>query len=288
MFDVQFARILELLDCLQMHKYAAFNCQIVSAENIFINAISQSVFYGKGIFTTVAIYNSKPFLWGKHWFRLIENAEKIGVDLSEFSEQKIKDSLFEIIAENKITNGRARLTFFDESSIPIWQTEQKRKTNFLINTADVREIPEHFRLTISPFRTNSTSPLANIKSCNYLENILALEDTKAKGFDEAIRLNERDEIASACMANVFWSKEGEIFTPDLETGCLAGTTREFILENYPVIKIKADLNELNKANAIFLTSAGIGIVQAAEFQQKEFSLEFHELTEILKGQMNSI
>jgi branched-subunit amino acid aminotransferase/4-amino-4-deoxychorismate lyase len=271
-----------------MHKYAAFNCQIVSAENIFINAISQSVFYGKGIFTTVAIYNSKPFLWGKHWFRLIENAEKIGVDLSEFSEQKIKDSLFEIIAENKITNGRARLTFFDESSIPIWQTEQKRKTNFLINTADVREIPEHFRLTISPFRTNSTSPLANIKSCNYLENILALEDTKAKGFDEAIRLNERDEIASACMANVFWSKEGEIFTPDLETGCLAGTTREFILENYPVIKIKADLNELNKANAIFLTSAGIGIVQAAEFQQKEFSLEFHELTEILKGQMNSI
>ena len=59
---------------------------------------------------------------------------------------------------------------------------------------------------------------------------MALENAKAKGFDEAIRLNERGEVASACMANVFWIKDKKLFTPDLETGCLAGTTREFIIE----------------------------------------------------------
>jgi len=264
-----------------MHRFSVFNCQIVSAEKVFINAISSSAFYGKGIFTTVAIFNSQPFLWTKHWQRLIKNAGKVDINLAEFSETKVTNSLFKIIAENKITDGRARLTFFDESSIPIWQTEQKSRTSFLTNTADFRKVPEGFRLTVSPFHINSTSPLANVKSCNYLENILALEDAKTKGFDEAVRINERDEIVSACMANIFWLKDGEIFTPKLETGCLAGTTREFVLESRSIKETTAKLKELNEADAVFLTSAGIGIVQVAEFQEKKFSRELHELTQTL-------
>lgn len=269
-----------------MHDFVSFNHQIISAENSFLRTISPAAFYGKGIFTTVAIYNSEPFLWRKHWQRLVENAKKVWVDLSEFSEQTVKKSLFEIIDANKITNGRARLTFFDESSVSIWQTEQKKQTSFLINTADFREISKPFRLTVSRFRTNSTSPLSSVKSCNYLENILALEDAKAKGFDEAVRINERDEIVSACMSNIFWMKNGEIFTPNLNTGCLAGTTREFVLENYSVCEKQAKLNELNEADQIFLTSAGIGIVQIAEFQGKKFSGGLHQLTKICP-QMNT-
>jgi branched-subunit amino acid aminotransferase/4-amino-4-deoxychorismate lyase len=270
-----------------MHDFVSFNHQIISAENSFLPTITPAIFYGRGIFTTVAIYNSKSFLWQKHWERLIENAKKVNVNLSEFSEQTVKKSLSEIIAANKITNGRARLTFFDESSISIWQTEQKRQTSFLINTADFREIPKHLRLTVSPFRTNSTSPLSGVKSCSYLENILALEDAKAKGFDEAVRVNESDEIVSACMANIFWLKDGEIFTPNLNTGCLAGTTREFVLENHSVCEKQAKLNELYEADQIFLTSAGIRVVQVARFQEKKFGSELHEFTQILKPQMNT-
>lgn len=270
-----------------MHEFVSFNHQLISAKNSFLSTLSPAVFYGKGIFTTVAIYNSKPFLWEKHRRRLIENAKKIGVDLSGFSERKIINSLSDIISENKIIAGRARLTFLDESSISIWQSEQKRKTSFFINTADFHKISENFRLTVSPFQTNSTSPLANVKSCNYLENMLASEDARSTGFDEAVRINERGEIVSACLANVFWSKDGEIFTPSFETGCLAGTTREFVLENYSVKKIKADLSELNEADAIFLTSAGIGIVQVSEFQEKKFRHESRELTKILKPQIHA-
>lgn len=263
-----------------MHDFVSFNHQIISAENAFLPTISPAAFYGKGIFTTIAIYNSKPFLWQKHWQRLLENARKVNVDLSEFSERTVKKSLSEIIAANKITNARARLTFFDESSVSIWQIEQKKQTGFLINTADFREIPKRLRLTVSPFHTNSTSPLSGIKSCNYLENILALDEAQAKGFDEAVRQNERDEIVSACMSNIFWLKNGEIFTPSLNTGCLAGTTREFVLENYPVCEKQAKLNELDEAEQIFLTSAGIGIVQIVEFLGKKFSGELHKLTRI--------
>ncbi len=220
-----------------IHKKIFFNSQILSAENTFVSAISSAALYGKGIFTTLAIYNSKPFLWEKHWERLAENAGKIGIDLTEFSEESVKTSLLEIISKNEITNARARITFFDESASGVWNFETNKKRSLLITTGDLRKISKDFRLTISPFLVNSTSPLVGVKSCNYLENILALDDAKVKGFDEAIRLNERGEVASACMANIFWIKDEKIFTSDLETGCLKGTTRSLIVENFPVEEI---------------------------------------------------
>jgi branched-subunit amino acid aminotransferase/4-amino-4-deoxychorismate lyase len=157
--------------------------------------------------------------------------------LTEFSEESVKTSLLEIISKNEITNARARITFFDESASGVWNFETNKKRSLLITTGDLRKISKDFRLTISPFLVNSTSPLVGVKSCNYLENILALDDAKVKGFDEAIRLNERGEVASACMANIFWIKDEKIFTSDLETGCLKGTTRSLIVENFPVEEI---------------------------------------------------
>jgi len=245
-----------------MHNFVGFNHQILAAETAFLSAISSAALYGKGIFTTIAIYNSKPFLWEKHWQRLTANSQKIGICLSEFSEEIVENQLSEIIKKNNFARGRGRLTFFDESQTSLWQTNLNRKTNLLIQTGDFRKINNNLRVTISPFRVNSTSPLIEIKSCNYLENILSLEDAKVKGFDEAIRLNEKNEIVSACLANLFWKKGDKIFTPSLETGCLKGTTREFVLENFMVEERKAKLIELEKADEIFLTSAGIEVVKA--------------------------
>ncbi len=235
-----------------------------------LSAISSAALYGKGVFTTMAIYNAKPFLWEQHWKRLAHNAEKIGINLTEFSEDIIKNALLQIIAENKITKARARITFFDESSSRVWDFETNKKTSFLITTSDFRYISKDEKIIVSPFLVNSTSPLAGVKSCNYLENILALEDARAKGFDEGVQLNERGEIVSACMANIFWIKDEKIFTPTLRTGCLNGTTRSFITEHFPVIKIKANLAELNEADDIFLTSSGIGIQKVANIETKQF------------------
>jgi 4-amino-4-deoxychorismate lyase len=225
-----------------MHNFVGFNHQIIPAETAFLSAISSASLYGRGIFTTIAIYNSNPFLWEKHWRRLTENSQKIGIYLSEFSEETVENQLSEITS--------------------VWQTNLERKTNLLIQTGDFRKNRNNLRLTVSPFRVNSASPLVGVKSCNYLENILALEDAKDKGFDEAIRLNEKGEIVSACLANLFWKRGVRIFTPSLETGCLKGTTREFVLENFTVEERKAELDELEKADEIFLTSAGIGVVKA--------------------------
>lgn len=269
-----------------MHEFASFNHEILPADNININAISSAGLYGKGIFTTLAIYNSKPFLWEKHWRRLNDNAEKIGIDLSEFKEQKVFNSIEEIIEKNNIKNGRCRITFFDESSSKIWQTLTENKTSLLIQTADLHEIKQNISITISPFLINSKSPLAGVKSCNYLENVLALEDAKKDGFDEAIRINEKNQVVSACMANIFWLEynKTELFTPGLETGCLAGTMREFILEKLRVIEIKKDINELLRdAEYIFLTSSGNNVIQVSDvINEIKFTDKLHKLIRIIE------
>jgi branched-subunit amino acid aminotransferase/4-amino-4-deoxychorismate lyase len=242
-----------------MNNHVSLNFHILPAEKTFITAVSSAALYGKGIFTTLAVYNSKPFLWEKHWRRLRENSDKIGIDLTGFEEKTVKHAMSDLILLDNLKTGRARLTFFDESASRIWDFAANDKTSLLITTADPEKTKDEFLLTHSPFAVNSKSPLAGVKSCNYLENLLALEEAKKRGFDEALRLNERDEIVSAAMANIFWVRDEELFTPDLETGCLAGTTRELLLDNFAVRETKSKIDELDNADEIFLTSAGIGI-----------------------------
>ena len=263
-----------------MHKFVSFNRRLISAEKSQISAVSSAALYGKGVFTTIAICGCAPFQWEKHWQRLRSDAEKLSVNLSALPERLIENALAEVIAANKFENGRARVTIFDESASRVWQTESKTETSFAIQTADFRRVANDFRLTVSKFPINSQSPLAGVKSCNYLENILALEDARANDFDEAVRLNERGEIVSATTANVFWTKNGEIFTASLETGCLPGTTRAFIIENFPVVEINARFNELIDADEVFLTSAGIGIVKIESIDAAKFSGESRKIDEV--------
>lgn len=264
-----------------MHSSVSFRCHMVSAIQALTSGVAATALQGKGVFSTIAIDEGKPLLWEKHWLRLTAHATKLGTDISEYSEQTTLDTLYEIIAKNNVVNGRARTTFLDESPSNIWSFETWRKSSLLITTADNRKIADKFQLTVSPHRINSTSPLAGIKSCNYLEHLMAFEEAKARGFDEAVRLNERGEVASACMANVFWLKGGRLFTPSLNTGCLAGTTREFILENIECEEVEAGEEVIREADEIFLTSAGIGVVQAAEFDGRAMQRQPHQILDIV-------
>ena len=270
-----------------MHQFVSFNRQIKRAENAWISAAATAALYGQGVFTTIAVRNKLPFLWEKHWRRLTVNAEKLQIDLSEFDEKTIANALAELIAKNKFTNGRARITFFDESPGVIWNFESGKKTSFLITTADLQPTLENLRLTVSPFRVNSASPLAGVKSCNYLEKILVLSEAKKRGFDEAVQTNERNAVASACLANIFWLASGKLFTPPLAAGCLAGTTREFLLEELKKVgklecfEVESDLESLRNADAIFLTSVGLNIAQVAEFDERAYKRKSIELKEII-------
>jgi len=102
-----------------------------------------------------------------------------------------------------------------------------------------------------------------------------------RGFGEAAQLNERGQITTACMANIFWLKDEVLYTSALTTGCLPGTTREFVLENLECNEVEAGIGELKSADEIFLTSAGTGIVQVHEFDGRPLNREPHPITGLL-------
>ena len=237
--------------------------------------------YGKGVFTTIAIYGGEPFLWEKHWQRLSSHAKNLGIDTSEYDEQSAANAVFDLIKKDQVINGRARITIFDESPSEIWSDGGEKKAGLTIITAGPRTIPKSFKLTVSPYSVNTTSPLAGIKSCNYLEHLMAYDEARNRAFDEAIRLNERGAIASGCMSNIFWLKGGTLYTPSLKTGCLAGTTREFVLENLECEEVEAEVDAVRHADAIFLTSAGLGVVRVAEIEGRKLRTVEHAINSLL-------
>lgn len=263
-----------------MHKSVSYNLKIVGADHSAVISTSSAALYGKGIFTTLAILDGKPFVWEKHWRRLTNNAEKLKIDLAAYSEQTTRDALDELIRTNQAMSGRARITFFDESPDTIWPFKTNRTTSLLITTGDLRAGPKDVRLALSQYQIDSTSPLAGIKSCNYLDKILTLDEAKERGFDEAVQVNERGHVTSAVMANVFWLKRDVLYTPSLTTGCLTGTTREFVLENTECREVEAAIGVLQKADAIFITSAGIGIVRVAQFEGRRLTDTGHPIQDL--------
>src|SRR6185369_883252 len=157
-----------------MHKVASFNGELVSSDEATIGALSSTALYGSGLFTTVAIYAGRPFLLSKHWDRLQHDSVRLGLDISTLSFECIERRMTDLIAMNSVSDGRARVTIFDSSGSKIWSDAKRQGIDVLITTAEKREVNPEPRLTVSRFTANSRSPLAGVKSCNYLENLLAL------------------------------------------------------------------------------------------------------------------
>jgi branched-subunit amino acid aminotransferase/4-amino-4-deoxychorismate lyase len=257
-----------------MHPRFIHNDHLLGATKERVEAVS---LYGRGVFTTLAIHNHQPFLWAEHWARLVEHAARASVGKIEFDEASVRAMLARLIEANKVKEGRARVTVLATTERGVWKVKATgdRKTDLLVMTGEARAPSEDgLALTISPYRVNTLSPLVGIKSINYLEHILAWEEARARDFDEAVSLNERGEVVSTTMANIFWVIDGTLHTPALTTGALAGTTRACIIElasalSIPLVEGVYELSDLGDADEIFLTSAGhgVGIVTTFDFHR---------------------
>src|SRR5436190_19834292 len=105
-----------------------------------IDSASSAYLYGKGIFTTIAIVDGAPLLWEKHWRRLTANAAKLDIDISEYAESEILDALTSEIENRALTDGRARVTFHDESESAIWGAHNETTISVCLITGGHLEI----------------------------------------------------------------------------------------------------------------------------------------------------
>jgi aminodeoxychorismate lyase len=263
-----------------VHPVIYLNRVMLEATKARVAPVSSAMLYGRGVFTTVAIYNGKPFLWPQHWKRLKDHAARLKVDCGGANERNVGEAVRKLVAVNQVRNGRARVILLARSGRDVWKPkkESARKTDLLIMTSEPQKIPPSgMSLAVSPYRFNTMSPLVGIRSLNYLEQVLSWEEAQSRDFDEAVMLNERGEIVSATMANIFWVKDGTLHTPALSTGAIAGITRGAVIELagkqfIPVIEGVYELGDLTEADEIFLTSASLGVALVTTFDFRQYSV----------------
>jgi len=263
---------------------------MVEATKARVAAVSSAALYGRGVFTTLAVYDSKPFLWSKHWQRLSAHAAKLDIDHTGCTEKSVGEAVAKLIAVNQVKDGRARVTLLGRSGGEFWKTKlaSSRKTDLLIMTGDPHRVSQNgLSLAVSPYRTSTFSPITGIKSLNYLDHVLAKEEARRRDFDEAVVLNERGEIVSATTANIFWARNGTVHTPSLATGALAGITRECVIDIagkhfIPLVEGVYEMADLVDADEIFLTSSGIGVAPVTTFDFRRYAVEPESIINIIR------
>src|ERR1051325_9672422 len=172
-----------------MHPVIYLNKSMVEATKARVAPVSSAMLYGRGVFTTLAIYNSQPFLWSKHWQRLAAHAKKLDVDFTGCNENNVGEALHKLIAVNRVQEGRARVIMLARSGRDIWKTRAPgaKKTDLLIMTGEPQKVaPNGLSLAVPLYRANTVSPLMGIKSLNYLDRVLAWEEAQSRDFEKPL------------------------------------------------------------------------------------------------------
>src|SRR5262249_38067312 len=207
-----------------MDRHIYYNDRIVETERAAVPATNAGLLYGWGVFTTLHVHDAQIFALDRHWERLTRDAERALIELP-VDRHNLLHALGDLIAANHVRDGRARITLLKSDAGP-WGGGDGRETELLIFTpSDGLRASSEANVTISPYRMTSHGPLAGIKRTAMLENLLALEEARSRGFSEALMVNERGEVVGAAAANIFWAEGGELFTPSTGTGCIAVITR---------------------------------------------------------------
>jgi branched-subunit amino acid aminotransferase/4-amino-4-deoxychorismate lyase len=242
-----------------MHSKINHNGSIVNGEEACVSALNAGLLHGYGVFTTLRIYDRQPFMLDEHWERLEAHSQAIGLEHT-WTRGAVRNGLMELIMANRVVDGKARISLLEAES-RFWRIGSPISwAELLIFTAPLQARAAEAAITISPYRINSASPLAGIKvTCN-LQSILTLREAEARGFDEALVLNERGEICEAAAANIFWTRGGILYTSSLATGCLAGISRQLIVELARESRIEVtegsfQCDHILTADEVFLTSS---------------------------------
>ena len=141
-----------------------------------------------------------------------------------------------------------------------------------------------WRLATASLTVPVNQPLQTFKTCQRLACVLARAEAEAAGADEALLLNTEGRVAEAASSNLFWVEHGNLCTPPLEQGALAGITRATVLELCPTLGVATEQKPISppalvQTDGLFLTLSTVGLVEvtALDGQPLRSSPLFHRL-----------
>ncbi len=216
------------------------------------------LFMGWGVFTTLRLARGLPFALERHWARLERDAARLTVPMP-CSLDDLRSGLAKVIRANRRPEGIARVILVRNTG-ELWADAPGRpSTDLLILTRPLVSWPATQKLLLQPGGIFSSGPYAGAKMLSWVEHAGILEKARAQGFDEALLVNEKGQLAECTSANVFLVRRGEVLTPPLASGCLPGVTREILLEIAPGSGVKLreqalTADDLATADEVFISS----------------------------------
>jgi branched-chain amino acid aminotransferase len=272
---------------------------LVEESEAKISVFDHGLLYGDGIFEGIRFYNGRVFRLEEHIRRLYDSAKAILLNMPWTQEEVCKFTC-ETVAANGLQDGYIRLVVTRGAGELGLNPYLCPKPSMFIIASTIKLYPEeHYQngLAIITCATRRPAPgalMPQVKSLNYLNNIMAKVEAIQGGALEAVMLNEQGYVAECTGDNLFLIKNGELLTPLISDGALDGITRAVIFEIAEKLGIKIVERSITRydifiADECFLTGTAAEVIPVVSLDRriigtgkpgavtKQILAEFHEL-----------
>jgi len=265
------------------------NGELKKSHDFSLGLENRAFAYGDGFFESILVLKSEIPLWDFHCSRISKAFALLQMQF-DFDCKSLKNKLLALVDANNLQNenARLRLHFFrnnggfygpTQNSASFVASAQKHpKQAFELNEGGLK---------IGFAKSAIASNGLGIKSSSALPYVLAAIEKQAKQLDELIICNEKGEVAEAISSNIWWVKNDIVFTPFLESGCVAGVFRAFLIDHLQkqgiqVIQTAFAKQHILQAQELFLTNAVQGIQWVGQIDEFYFRSQFvHFLSDSL-------
>lgn len=249
--------------------YVFLNGQIVPDGEAKIGITDLSYQFGYGLFETIVCNRGIPLFIESHYRRLTQSAREIGmtfpIDLED-----IKKWISDVLKANKFSSARIKI---------IVSKKMEEKFNVLIMASHLEPPPTSYALLCKRLIRDPNSVSFRNKTTSRADSFVAYKEATENGFNDALYLNEKNELVECTRANIFLVLEEKIITPALEAGILSGVTRSKIIEiakkgNIHIEEKNVHSLYLNKAQGVFATNAIIGLMPVSRIKVNDKEYNF--------------
>lgn len=270
-----------------------FNGEILDGDDQIFTIANRGFKYGDGLFETMRVCNGKLNFADLHADRLHLGMKALKLEgYSNFDAYFIKEKVDELCKRNKIAkNARVRFNVFRDSDGLYTPTQNKSAYTLEAHELDSAIYSMNSKGLIMDIYEDIRKPinkLSNHKTCNALPYVMAGIYKQQMRLDEVFILNQDGFLCETISANVFLVYKGQIYTPALSEGCIAGVMRNVVMDlvkdnNLNMIEAQINPEILEEVEEVFITNAAGGIQWVMGFNRKRY---FNEISRFLVETLN--
>lgn len=225
---------------------------------------------GDGAFETLVVVDGKAFAMTRHLDRLCRTAR--GMGLPEPDVEAVRKGIDELVASNGVRTAKIRITYTAGTAGLGSSRSKSVVPKTIIATEEVGLEPPTTVLALAPWPRNERGVLAGLKTTSYAENVIGLAWAMEQGANEVLFANTVGNLCEGSGSNLFVVRDGSILTPPLSSGCLAGVTRDLILEGVGASEVDIPISSLSDPSVteIFVTSTLRMVQGVARVDQRTF------------------